>query len=483
MKIEEILLLGDADKIIEYLKKRRTSAPDTQTNLNDWNVDKHEIMTDKEKYPDRKVLVKQEEDVWDESSKRTLHKEPEYDTEPANRIGIPLEQDIINIQTAFTVGTEPKMKCDPSNDDEKNLLKAVTSVLSKNKIKYQNKKIIRAWLAEQEVAEYWYAVDDDSFWDKFWSKVKKIFTGKTKPNKRLRSVIWSPFRGDSLYPFFDGYGDLVAVSREYKRSDLEGKEITCFQTVTKDSVYQWESESGWKLIKEKSFKHGFEKMPILYAYRDKPYCHKIKTLRIRIEKLLSNYADCIDYHFFPILKLFGDVGGVSGKKKDRIVRLEGQGADAQYLTWNQVPTTIELELNTLFNNAYSMTGTPRISFDNLKGTGNALSGVSFEYVFLSTHLQVENHAEDIGDFLQRRVNFLVSALGTINSYEFAGASKTIDIDVEIVPFKIENIDDKVNTAVNAISGGVWSRKQGVIFAGLTDEIEEELALIEEEAKE
>lgn len=107
-----------------------------------------------------------------------------------------------------------------------------------------------------------------------------------------------------------------------------------------------------------SFAHGFPKLPVLYAYRSEPYCEKIKTFRVRLEKLLSNYADCIDYHFFPLLKLIGDVEGFMGKTKDRMVKLTGDGADAQYLTWSQVPDTIKFEAETLTNNAYDMSNTP-----------------------------------------------------------------------------------------------------------------------------
>lgn len=135
-----------------------------------------------------------------------------------NRISIPLEQDIVNIQTAFTVGTEPSMDCTPTDDDEKKLLDAVKAVFKSNKIKYQNKKIVRAWLSEQEAAEYWYVTDDDSFWARFWKKVKTTFGGKVKPTKKLKSVLWSPFRGDKLYPFFNDEGKMIAFSREYKRS-------------------------------------------------------------------------------------------------------------------------------------------------------------------------------------------------------------------------------------------------------------------------
>ena len=129
-------------------------------------------MVDKEKYPDRKVLEKEAEKVYDEKTGKTYEVEAKYKTEPVNRISIPLEQDIVNIQTAFTVGTEPSIECTPVNNDEQKLLDAVKAVFKSNKIKYQNKKIVRSWFSEQEVAEYWYVVDDDSFWTKFWNRIK-----------------------------------------------------------------------------------------------------------------------------------------------------------------------------------------------------------------------------------------------------------------------------------------------------------------------
>lgn len=115
-----------------------------------------------------------------------------------NRISIPLEQDIVNIQTDFTAGTESSMDCTPADEEEKRLLDAVKAVFKSNKIKYQNKRIVRSWLSEQEVAEYWYVAGDDSFWEKFWKKAKSAFRGRVKPAGKLKSVLWSPFRGDVL---------------------------------------------------------------------------------------------------------------------------------------------------------------------------------------------------------------------------------------------------------------------------------------------
>jgi len=99
---------------------------------------------------------------------------------------------------------------------------------------------------------------------------------------------------------------------------------------------------------------------------------------------------------------------------------------------------------------------------------------------MGAHMSVENHAEVIGDFMQRRVNFLVSALGAINPYEFDKASQTIDTDVDLVPYMIDSKADDVTTAVAAVNGGIWSRREGIMFAGNADRIDEELKEIEEE---
>ena len=477
--IDEVLRIEDIDQKIAYLKKgRKTELPDAVKLYNDWNPNRHEIITDTEKYPKIKITVEKEKEVYDEKTgKTTTIPKKTKDVEP-NRIALPIEQDIVNIQTAFTVGTEPKMNCEPE-ENEQGLFSALRKVLEKNKIKYQNKRIVRSWLSEQECAEYWYVVKDDGFWAKLKRKIGTLF-GASAPEYRLNSVIWSPFRGDKLYPFFDDSNNLVAFSREYKKKDLDDVEITCFMTITADSVYQWEFIDGWKSVS--SFKHGFKKLPVLYCYRPEAYCEKIKTLRVRLEKLMSNYADCIDYHFFPILMLFGDVQNFSGEFKNRVVELTGEGANAQYLTWNQASDTVKLELDSLIEKIYSMTNTPRISFENLKGSGNALSGVAFDYVFLSTHLNVENLSEVIGEFMQRRVNFLVSALGSINS-SLEKAAETIDINVEIEPYRLDNVDDRVSTAVKAVSGNVWSQKHGVLFAGNADRLDEELQQIKEEQEE
>jgi hypothetical protein len=103
-------------------------------------------------------------------------------------------------------------------------------------------------------------------------------------------------------------------------------------------------------------------------------------------------------------------------------------------------------------------------------------------MFMGAHLAVENHAEEIGEFMQRRVNFLVSAIASVNT-SFAKPAETIDIEVKIQPYMIDSQRDKIDTAVAAIDGGVWTRREGIMFAGNADMIEENLKEIEEDMAE
>ena len=116
----------------------------------------HDVM-DKTLRPDEmKVISPEEKDpLTGKVTRAAITKD-----EPVNRIPLPLEQDIVNIHTAFTIGNEPDLTCETDDDKEKELFKVVKTIDRKNKVKYLNKRIVRSWLAETEVAEYWYTVED-----------------------------------------------------------------------------------------------------------------------------------------------------------------------------------------------------------------------------------------------------------------------------------------------------------------------------------
>ena len=71
-------------------------------------------------------------------------------------------------------------------------------------------------------------------------------------------------------------------------------------------------------------------------------------------------------------------------------------------------------------------------------------------------------------------------MADINPSEFDKASQTIDIDVDLVPFMIDDIDERVTTAVSAIDGKVWSLREGIFFADNAEMLNEVRKEIEEE---
>ena len=484
MTLEEILAVEDISKKIQLLKAyRKTPLPKVKELRDEWDPDQHDVMNPSIRKK-RKVLVKEAE--YGEDDK--IIKPAIYQEEDVNRVALPIEQEIVNIHTAFTVGKDPLLSYKSNGKKEDDLYAVVQTINRDNKIRYQNKRVTRTWFSEQDVVEYWYEKTDTGFWAKVAAKIKQLF-GKVKPSNKLRCTIWSPFRGDTLYPFFDETGDYVAQSRSYTITEhtLFGRRrVEYFQTVTATSVFVWKKVSGvWSLDEGKSFDHHFPKLPCIYGYRDRTLCHNIKPQRARLEKVLSDYADCIDYHFFPYLILKGELAGEAGlgnqDERRRMIKIEEEG-DAFYLTWDQTPEAIKLEITTLLENIYGLTSTPRITFENMKNLGQAISGVAFQYMFMQILLAVDNHAEVLGEFLQRRYNFLVAAIGSMCP-GLKEAADTIDITVEIQPYTINNLKEKLEIATGAKDAKFMSRKSGIMFLGMTDQVEEEIAQIDEEEKE
>ena len=84
--------------------------------------------------------------------------------------------------------------------------------------------------------------------------------------------------------------------------------------------------------------------------------------------------------------------------------------------------------------------------------------------------------------MQRRVNFLVSAIGSLNS-SLAEASETIDIDVQMQPYRLENLAEKIDTAIKAKNGEIWSQETAIAFVGNVDSVVDEVKKIQEEQQE
>lgn len=408
--------------------------------LDDWDYKRHDVFS-KELRPDDKVLIREETD----SSGRIIS--AEYKDVKVARLAFPLERDIVNIHTSFAVGQDPDLGASPKNIDEEKLLEVITATERRCKMSAINKSVVRSFLSECMVAEYWYSTDDEEFYP---------MLGMAGNGKRLKCTVFSPFRGDKLMPEFDSFGNLVRFNRMYSVKDEKGNIIERLNRFDDNNVETLElseaTKGEWEYIS--SVAHGFGKIPIIFMERSESLTEPIREIRNRLEFLSSNYADCVDYNFAPKIVLKGDIVGAEVTGRSQMVQITGD-ADIRYLTWQQSPEHVKLEMDNLIDRAYQLTNTPRISLRDMQGAGNGFSGESFRYVFMGTHMAVRNHEEIIGEYLTRRYNFLIHAI--ISHLPSLKNARTIALYPTLSPYVLDSLSDRSNLAVSLYQAGLINK--------------------------
>jgi folylpolyglutamate synthase/dihydropteroate synthase len=57
------------------------------------------------------------------------------------------------------------------------------------------------------------------------------------------------------------------------------------------------------------------------------------------------------------------------------------------------------------------------------------------------------------------------------------------VDVQMQPYKLEDIKDKIDTAIKAKDGEIWSQQRAITFVGNVDAVMDEIEAIKEEQSE
>jgi SPP1 family phage portal protein len=306
-----------------------------------------------------------------------------------------------------------------------------------------------------------------------------------KSNFRLRCILFSPEQGDRLYPYFDETGDMVAFSRSFSRMDGKGRAcpapVDYFETYTDAGHWLWATGvNGYEVVNGYPKPISIGKIPVVYGSQDQFETEDVDTLIDRLETLLSNFADTNDYHASPKLFVTGDIKGWS-KKGEAGAVIEGEeGADMKYVSWANAPEAVKLEIETLLRMIYTITQTPDISFDSLKGLG-AISGVALKLLFMDAHLKVQDKREIFDEYLQRRVNVIKAYIGKFNT-TLENDCEILEIEPEITPYMLTNEMDKINIWLAANGNKpLVSQKQSVKSANLSQDPEADFDRIQNES--
>jgi SPP1 family phage portal protein len=429
MDLKAVLEQSDIAKKIQQLQKGRSQdAADTKTIQNAIDIKGHDINNTALR-SDKKVKVTKTK------ADGTTYEQDDY--QKVTRTALDIQNLIVERAVAFLFGNEVKVKC-----EDENLLTAINRVNKDNLIDSFNRQVARTCFQTTEVAEYWYVKDADAN-DKYGFK----------STKKLKCAIFSPLLGDQLYPFFDDYGDMVAFSRSFKLKDNDGKTINMFETWTNDNYYRWKQGTTWEVDKDIKYPPTIKKIPVVYATQPNVEWYKVQPLIDRLEKLLSNFGDTNDYFASPMLFIKnGELLSISAKDQTgKILQADGD-AEAKYLAWSQLPEPIKLEAEMLLRFIFSLTQTPDISFESVKGLGTNISGETLKMLFLDAHLKVMNKQETFDSYLTRRYNIVKPMLKALSS------SIDIDVDIEctITPFMLNSETTIVDNLAAMVSAGIIS---------------------------
>lgn len=472
MSLEEIFQQSTSNDVISELKSHRYIAqPDVQRARKALDPKLHDI-NDELKRKDKRVVVDNEQQDSD-SAKTVITTNGEsrnFRIEKVARISLALQKLIIKRAVSFCFGNPVAYNSTPTNENEETIAKALSRIMYDVKSNSLNRKIARCIFGYKECAEYWYPVEVDHS--------KYGFNSKHK----LRCALFSPVFGDTLYPYFDETGDMIAFSRSFSRIDSNKKSTDYFETFTDSEHWLWvNGANGYDVADGYPKPIAIGKIPIVYGHQEDYETQDVDKLIDRLELLLSNFADTNDYHASPKIFTTGQINGWS-KKGDSGAVIEGEeGATMQYVSWQNAPESVKLEIETLLKMIYTITQTPDISFDAVKGLG-AISGIALKLLFMDAHLKVQDKREIFDEYLQRRVNICLAYIGVMNGLLKAECD-TIVIEPEIVPYMLTSEKDELEYWLAANGNKpVISQEESIEKVGISSNVEMTLKKLKEESE-
>lgn len=472
MEIEEIKLLApDFKKLVEAIQNENKTEVPWKTYLEQYDPEKHQVM-------DEAIRKKKKINTGTE-------KKPVEVYVDVNRLPVPFQKRIVNMSVAFLCQNPVQLIAPDTDGKKKDLLALIEKTCEDAKLDYLNKKIARTLFTETEVAELWY---QESVSPEYW---------KGTPNEdakfRLRMRILANSLGDRLYKCYNSVGDMVLFARGYKVSK-DGKEVDHFDIYTADQIYLTQKEGdNWVNSKQTpdgvdaaaasstvtALPNPFKKIPVIYYKRELPDWADVERLITRFETLISNLGDSNDYFGAPMVAVTGKVTGFADKgEQGKLIQMEN-GADAKYLTWDQAPESVRLERDTLRSLIMDFTGTIDLSIEQMKALGT-YSGTALKLLFMTAHLKASDNEEEFGESVQRRLNFIKTAMITFNNTLEEATGMVVK--PKFTYYLPSNEKEYLDMLIESVNAKIISKQTAVKKNPLVDNAEIEMNLINEEAK-
>lgn len=477
MNLQELLINQDGNGIYkEMTTKKPAFKVDKDTLKKQFDVQEHDVFDPtvrKMKVVYRPRIDTSGNPVKDANGNEVMDRI----SEDVTRIGIPMQEIIVDRAIGFLNVTDIDLNPIYTKEEtESKVYEMTRQIWRANKLDYRNVDIAKKLFSECEVAELWYLVKDEKG---FWDRVKKVLGLSKTPEFQMKCKVLAESNGDKLYPYFDSYGDMIAFGREYKLINDENKEIRHFDVYTPEWIYKFQYEQTWTLVDGRPVQNSFGKIPVIYYRQDLPEWYRVQSMIEQLETRVSNTGDANDYYAYPMLFVKGVIKGFASKGERGKVLQGDENTDAKHLTWSEAAESLKLEVETLEKFIYSMTQTPNISFEEMKGLGD-VSGVALKLMFLDAHMKANVKKGIFGEAMQRRLNLIKSTIGNVLNVSTNVEAAMLEIEPVFKPYLPSNDKEDIENLSISVGSGIMSKETAMSMHPYIDNVENELEKVKED---
>lgn len=451
MDINEIISIErDGNSIIADLKRKSVIVPPWNKLEEQYNPKKHPVM-DNKLYPD-KVNKKNGQ------------------IEKVTRVTLPWQKLAVKRMTELLFTIPVQRIYSPENENEKKVAEIMEAIFKKNRINSVNIERGNNLFAACENITLWYSQEQ-----------KVVYAGQESLLK-LRCKNYSPKNGETLYPLFDEFDDLIALSVEYSRVE-DGKTLNYFDTYTDSAHIRWVSE-GTKYVEEVREEIKIGKIAGVYICRPNPIWEDESDNVYEAEWTLSRQGNYIRKNARPNWVVFSDSKIQHGKEKPgdnegRNVMQYGKDDKAGYVTWQQAVDTVKFHIDEIKRNFFMSLQLPDMSMENMKAT--PMSGEARKMMFIDAQMKVTDESGIWLECFDREIN-VVRAFMKKMFPSLASAIDSLAVEVCITPYQIHDESEQISNLTNATGGkAIMSQKTAIRELGYVSDVDEELRQIKEES--
>lgn len=445
MKIEDILQTGrNPEEIIADLKTKSIYVPKWggATGLvNEYDPKRHPVM-DNAIYQD----VTNGDGSIDQVTRIT------YDLQ---RLAVKRMSELCN-------GIPVKRVYKPENDRQKEIATYIEKIFERNRINSMNNERCTMLFAGCEVMTLWYGVEDRNNQYGFSSPLK------------FRCRNFSPMQGDELYPLFDEYGDMIAMSVGYSRK-VADETVNYFDTYTATHHFKWSSneDSVWR--EELSEEITVGKIPAIYMYRPTPIWEDTSKIVYEMEWAMSRNGNYLRKNSKPIFVVFADRQVKYGDEDEsnnqsRSILQYPVGSQAGYVTWNQAIENLKFYMSELRQTFFTQLQLPDWSYESMKAT--PMSGESRKQLFIDAQLKVQEESGRLIEGYDREVSVVKQLLKTALPENDHADIDALPVENVVTPYSINDEKDTISNLVTANGGKpIMSQRESIEEYGHSTDVD------------